>query len=513
MKRESFKSKNGLHRLIMPAALMMFAFYCGDPIPVEEMGNAKFEIARAETVKAEEYAKEKLDAAKSTLMEAHEMVSANKLKDAKEKADEAKKLAEEAFAIAVPELAKATKAEAEELLAAAEKAYAEEYAATEYENARQLLAEGDSQMEAGQAYEAYLNYENAREEAAKARTISEAKAIEIEREIAALDDLLKEAIELGAMQSTPDKVKAAQDALVRAKEYLANMFLKDASLELDTARENATEAARIAKKDYATRKRLEAAGAVEKAESELVTAKADLEDPKLKKTLSESDEAQEALKSAEETLAAAQESLANAGSSLENESYDESVAQSDEAIRLAKIVQEQIPELMVLIKTGKQPTMGEQEVPVEVGPGWKTYTVRLIPQRRDCLWRIAEYDHIYGNARLWTRIYKANKSKIKNPDLIYPGQIFDIPPKEGSLEKPKPVEDGGDSNPIQPERENIDKPKTESESIYQDENSGAVQEQGDSTPVQEENDENGLNQDTQDTNEEEYPTSPADNAM
>lgn len=45
----------------------------------------------------------------------------------------------------------------------------------------------------------------------------------------------------------------------------------------------------------------------------------------------------------------------------------------------------------------------------------------------ECLWYIAGYDHIYGNPLQWPLIYKANKFKIKNPDLIYPGQVFIIP--------------------------------------------------------------------------------------
>jgi len=56
-----------------------------------------------------------------------------------------------------------------------------------------------------------------------------------------------------------------------------------------------------------------------------------------------------------------------------------------------------------------------------------TYTVRLIPERRDCLWRIAEYDEIYGDPFRWPEIYSANKDQIKDPDLIFPGQVFTIP--------------------------------------------------------------------------------------
>ena len=35
--------------------------------------------------------------------------------------------------------------------------------------------------------------------------------------------------------------------------------------------------------------------------------------------------------------------------------------------------------------------------------------------------------HYYGNASKWRVIYEANQDKIKNPDLIHPGQEFIIP--------------------------------------------------------------------------------------
>jgi len=51
----------------------------------------------------------------------------------------------------------------------------------------------------------------------------------------------------------------------------------------------------------------------------------------------------------------------------------------------------------------------------------KTYTVK----KGDCLWNIAK--KFYGNGAKYTKIYTANKSKIKNPNLIYPGQVLTIP--------------------------------------------------------------------------------------
>lgn len=51
----------------------------------------------------------------------------------------------------------------------------------------------------------------------------------------------------------------------------------------------------------------------------------------------------------------------------------------------------------------------------------RTYTV----QGGDCLWNIAK--RYYGNGALYTKIFDANRDKISNPNLIYPGQVFTIP--------------------------------------------------------------------------------------
>ena len=55
------------------------------------------------------------------------------------------------------------------------------------------------------------------------------------------------------------------------------------------------------------------------------------------------------------------------------------------------------------------------------------HTVRLIPERRESLWRIAEYPQWYGDPFLWPRIWRRNRDLIQNPDLIYPGWQLIIP--------------------------------------------------------------------------------------
>jgi len=46
--------------------------------------------------------------------------------------------------------------------------------------------------------------------------------------------------------------------------------------------------------------------------------------------------------------------------------------------------------------------------------------------RGDNLWSISGKDEVYANPYQWPLIYKTNRDKIKDADLIYPGQVFDI---------------------------------------------------------------------------------------
>ena len=51
--------------------------------------------------------------------------------------------------------------------------------------------------------------------------------------------------------------------------------------------------------------------------------------------------------------------------------------------------------------------------------------VRVLIRRGDDLWTIAR--HFYGDGFSYTSIYRANGGQIRNPHLIYPGQVFTLP--------------------------------------------------------------------------------------
>ncbi len=81
-------------------------------------------------------------------------------------------------------------------------------------------------------------------------------------------------------------------------------------------------------------------------------------------------------------------------------------------------------ELSAIIQPPALPDAPVEKIDLGVS-GEKPSTHTVV--KGECLWIISGYDRIYGNPLKWPLIYKANKDRIKHPDLIYPGQVFIIP--------------------------------------------------------------------------------------
>ena len=150
------------------------------------------------------------------------------------------------------------------------------------------------------------------------------------------------------------------------------------------------------------------------------------------KDLIQQAEEKEADKFAPEELANAKTALLSAQDFYDKSDWDSSLEKANESIAYAETCLTKIEENKKKLEESKTPKIVESPPTSKEGYNGEykiktTYKVRLIPERRDCLWRIAGYKNIYKNPLKWPIIYKANKDKIKDPDLIYPGQIFQIP--------------------------------------------------------------------------------------
>jgi nucleoid-associated protein YgaU len=167
-----------------------------------------------------------------------------------------------------------------------------------------------------------------------------------------------------------------------------------AKLTLNQAIENYQEAINQSVASIAARRRTELAGAKQKA-----------------------DEADASLL-APDTYAAAQKSEKSAESNLLAGAWTQAWSDSEAALK------------------GYQDSLAAALASGKIKPEY--YTVRLIPGRRDCLWRIAGYDFVYGDPWKWRLLYEENKNLLKNPDnprIIEPGMRIRIPSLEGEIRR------------------------------------------------------------------------------
>ncbi|WP_150525748.1 LysM peptidoglycan-binding domain-containing protein [Roseibium sediminis] len=90
--------------------------------------------------------------------------------------------------------------------------------------------------------------------------------------------------------------------------------------------------------------------------------------------------------------------------------------------RAAVTFEKEAPQQIVLTKVV---ATGEASADGSAGATVTKALPNVIIRKGDNLWRISR--RLYGDGFRYTTIYQANKVQIRNPDLIYPGQVFLTP--------------------------------------------------------------------------------------
>ncbi|RWF88610.1 MAG: LysM peptidoglycan-binding domain-containing protein, partial [Mesorhizobium sp.] len=67
------------------------------------------------------------------------------------------------------------------------------------------------------------------------------------------------------------------------------------------------------------------------------------------------------------------------------------------------------------------------EIPETAAPKLEHADSAVIIRRHDTLWQISR--RVYGQGMRYSTIYLANQDQIRNPDRIWPGQVFKVPEK------------------------------------------------------------------------------------
>ncbi|XDD45403.1 lipoprotein LipL71 [Leptospira sp. WS39.C2] len=450
------------------SALVLFSagfVNCAQEMPLKELALAKLQVERAERLSAEEYAAEEYGEAKKSLVSANDFASEEKASDAKKSADYAISKAYDALEKTLPKLAAKSREEAVTAIDAADEAYAAEYTPEEYKKAISARDAGETKLaQADASLASYLRedkdetakelkrtvalqeYEDAHNHFQEASKISsDAKKVALEKSGGALvksadevDVLLDKAASYS--KSGNPAIEEEKARIASAREDIQAGRLKSADEKIKTARLASASLLQDSIKDHAKNRNAQAKEVVEDANLRFGELNAE--------TYLKSN-AKESYASTQENLGASNESLQASGNLLEQDKFEDSIAQSEEAIRLAEISIDQIETMKgkntVAKKDRKtvesEETTSESKEPKttssqveELSGGWKRYTVEK-SNPTDCLWRIADREDIYSDAKLWPRIFEANRKTIRNKNLIYPKQKLNIPPKTGKIGK------------------------------------------------------------------------------
>ena len=439
---------------------------CGQPVPVQELADARAEIAGAAAVKAQEHAPDQYAAARAALLAAHQLLADEKPDDARAKAEEARNSGLAARFDAAPKYVAAQKAAAATALQEADDAYAEVLAKDDFEAAKKLAADGEAlsaqaapaasaagddpakKGAAAAGYEAAgRKYVNAQDAARRAKNKALAQKDDLLDSLSGVETLLRRAEQYRAAELAPEQYNAAKTEIAQARTDISSGQLKRGNGHILKAEELSRAALNAVLQRYASDKKAQAARAVSGSDEAFKKSPAAAQaDPEVKAKAGR----------IKEMLNAAHESVASADKSFAGNKYEDSIKDSEEALRLSGIIREQLAALdqeaaMLVRRRGgpesKKQEPGKTEVTTTSVAGWKTYVVQK-KKPADCLWRIAGSRQHYGNPWQWKKIYQANRSKIKDPNLIYPGQVLLIPPRNYRGGKP-PASMGKTSKDVQ----------------------------------------------------------------
>lgn len=91
----------------------------------------------------------------------------------------------------------------------------------------------------------------------------------------------------------------------------------------------------------------------------------------------------------------------------------------------AQGLQEGIGQLRLDFLNNEGKVTARIELPFKMEKNLNQAKGKVIIQAGDSLWKLAR--NLYGKGVLYTIIYEHNQDNIKNPNLIYPGQVFETP--------------------------------------------------------------------------------------
>jgi len=410
------------------------------PIADSEVTEARNAIARAREADADYYDADNYDAARRLLDEALEARSADPA-TSREKLAGSKEKADLAFANSVERAAQDLSARMEAMRKKLLDMEADKYLSADFSRATAGIGESDQLYRSGDYSGARTRAYKALKDMADLRDRLQARVDWVKILKRDTEQYMKDGEAAEAWKYAPELREKVNTLYVKGLNAFRGYLLDDAEENFGAAREAAKDLVRAA---TSTRQSTQAE-AKKKADALTTQVLKELVEASKLTVVTEDGTVitpenwteEDLLKEIEQLEQQEQQNAAPGGTSLLLPSGGETVVLADEP---QENLLAQAKELLKL--SAKEKAAGNYEKAqdylnealryIQVYKSYAVkgvYTVRLIPERRDCLWRIAEYNDVYGDPYLWPNIWRRNRKLIQNPDLIYPGWQLVIPPQ------------------------------------------------------------------------------------
>ncbi len=458
---------------------------CQIDVPVKEMTEARHSIEEAKKLKAEKYAPKELKEAEELLYKSHTSCAKEDVKNCKKEALLSHAASQKAIEKTLPLLAADTLKEARKEHEELEALNAENYAP-------ELYAKAGSSLKDSAAAEGQQNYLQSYTSASASLTWSQktkelclAKVPELRQQIETLKISLQDIRKKKPNSELTAQIDEIEKSLLTAEKAISANRLSEASSLITTTSIKVKEVqAALVKSNYQDKingLRTESANLANARgsefapdelkelqvlldESDILLEKNSFEslDEKLAKGTQLLDLAKE--KTGRGIAVEKLETVKNLYAKIEKEkqgqTYDEKLKEAGDLISssstlleensfndsLQKSIEAETLLNSITVEREKALSLKSREGDKESSDisGSQVYIVKYRKKDKDCLWRISQ--KVYRDARLWPRIYVANKDRIKDPDLIFPGQRFIIPPLTKKNER-VPADDSQKKNP------------------------------------------------------------------
>lgn len=478
------RSRPSLIKYLIPVIAFAFILSCELKVPVTEIIAARTAVEDAKKFGAEKHAPEDIKKAEDLLLQSHDYITDNKVDEAKKAADEALAAAKAAENKSLPVYAEEQIQKSDEAYKEAELAYAEKFSPEKFaqagvlnSDARQLKEKGEFKQSAEQADKSFALSVASRDESLQNSSV-------IEGEVNSAEKKLTELKANKFSSAAENNLASAGTSIDNAKKGMESRDYKTSLQEIELAKKELDTAAELIRKQkiYASIQSLRAEMDEMQGRSESADVKEDLDNALLELNGAEASLEQNNITDAEikveqaeklilgsnvkmkknsaiaaiaksekllvqargkdseskykENLDKADTVISQGKTALNSEKYNDALTSAEEAETIISAVLNSMEAAAadIAVKTEKDVTAETEKKPAEIvtepekkeEPG-KTYVVQWRKKNTDCLWRISQA--VYKDASYWPAIYLANKEQIKDPDLIFPGQKFIIPPK------------------------------------------------------------------------------------